>query len=278
MKVLTDRDRLIKDKVVNGADTYSRDIEKFQLANWEWVLGKNDIISFCPLFSYLPDDGEYDTAVQYLHSYPYEKPVDRIRGIIKEIPFSYKRLIFVTAYDALRKELQENGFEAAFVPMSIDANHVKSYKIDVERKNRILWFGNVKQNKVGVHAMMKSICRERGYQMDSISMGRFNKKHKISQEDSWRLACEYKYGIAVGRCAQELNVLGVKTMIAGQRVGGLITDEEDFITQLSTNMNGRICTYDLDASTCLRDIDKSIHRYLDISTLNHAQMVVDQCK
>lgn len=255
----------------NGALTYSKDLIKYQIPNWEKVLGENDIISTCAKFSECTTRGNFNLAIQYLHSYPYIGALDRIRFLANHLPFKAKRLIFITAYKAFERELIGAGFRAVYIPMAIDVNTIQQYGENKKYDDhRIIYFGNIVQNKVGVFTKIKKECSRLGLTLDVISQSRFNNLTPIDQEAALECVSGYQYGIGVGRCAQEMMALGLKVVIAGQKFGGIMTNGGEYTKQLETNMNGRICTYSTIPSVCFQNVGRSITASNDISTTNHA--------
>jgi hypothetical protein len=262
---------LYKFKRTNGALTYSQDLIKYQIPHWEKVLGDTDIISTCPKMSELDVTGRFENAVQYLHSYPYYNPVGRVIEIAKHLPFKTKKIVFLAAYKELVTLLKEQGLKAVYAPMGIDVATVQSHAFEGNRyPDRIIWFGNVLHTKVKMFNTLRNKCRLQGLAFDHISVGRFNFKTKVDHEEALRMVSRYRYGIGVGRCALEMQALGLKVVIAGQKFGGIITNDREFNLQTETNMNGRIITYNRSIEQCIKDIDMSLVRTNDITTMNHA--------
>lgn len=280
MKLISHSDPnwLLKFRRINGALTYSQDLIKYQIPLWEKVLTQDDIISTCPKFSDIEESGRFRIAIQYLHSFPYIRPTERVKKVLWDKPFKADKIIFITAYKAFEKMLKNEGLNAVYIPMSIDVDKILKYKTKNIIDDRILYFGNVLHSKLALYNKLKVVCKSNGFELDTISTGKFNKSKNLSQEDVWSLASEYKYGIAVGRCAMELHALGVKTIIAGQKFGGLITNYAEYKQQLRTNMNGRYWTYSSDPLTCLENIEESQIFHSDIKKLNHVEIVAEEYK
>jgi hypothetical protein len=275
MKVIdhTDTKWLSKVRRINGALTYSQDIVKYQIPYWEKVLGENDIISTCPRFTDVDIEGEYRVAIQYLHSYPYYGAVDRISDIIWNKKFKAERMIFITAYKEFEKQLNEYGIQAVYIPMSIDVESVSEYIQPKIYDDRIIYFGNIVHNKLSVYNKIQKHCQMAGLKLDTINCSKFNNEVHLSRTEILRRLSEYKYGIGVGRCVQELYALNVKPVIAGHKFGGLVTSHLEYTEQLRTNLNGRICTYSDNIETCLKDVDKSQIFHSDIKQINHCNRV-----
>jgi hypothetical protein len=158
--------------------------------------------------------------------------------------------------------------------MAIDADAIKEFNIGEKQDDgRIIYFGNIVHNKVNLFNKIKKEAMRAGFDLDYISMSKFNNISDINHEESLKLISTYKYGIAVGRCAQEMMALDVKVMIAGQRFGGLITNFMDYNKHLETNMNGRVCTYSNIPFKCLQNIRMSLIQPNNIKTVNHATLL-----
>lgn len=278
MKVLDHTDPEWSRRVtrINGALTYSKDLVKYQLPKWEDVLTEDDVISTCPKFSDSSLMGVYNVAVQYLHSYPYYGAVQHVERILWNKKFRCEKLIFVTAYKQFERELEAAGLNAVYVPMAIDTDALTQYKAEKTEENKIIYFGNIVHNKLRVYNHLKRYCQMAGYAVDLISHSLYNGVWTISREEALAKIATYKYGIGVGRCAQELMTLGVKTIVAGQKFGGIITSPEDYKEQLRTNINGRIVTHVDNMQTCIDDIEKSKCYSNNIGSLNHSLIVKDK--
>lgn len=258
---------------VNGALTYSQDLVKYQIPKWEKVLGDDCIISTCPRLNNVDVKGHYKYAIQYLHSYPYSGAVHRVGDILWGKKFKAETMIFITAYKAFETELKNAGFNAVYIPMAIDVQDIAQYRKRKQFNKKIIYFGNIVQNKLKWYNRIVNLCNTSGWQVDTISIGRFNKNQVLTRTKMLEQASKYKYGIAVGRCAQELHALDVRTIVAGHKFGGLITNDNEYRQQLATNMNGRICTYSSEISECLQNVQQSIIKTTDIKDLDHAQLV-----
>ena len=260
---------------INGAYTYSQDLVKYQVPHWEKVLGENDLISTCPKIYERDVIDNCGTIIQYLHSYPYERPVEKIQAVVDELSLKCNRIVFVSGYKEYVRRLTYNGINAVYAPMSIDVKAVQEFEQPKIHSNRIIYFGNVVREKVSLFNKLHQSCKEAGLEFDYISTGRMNAKIEMTREEVLQTISTYKYGIGVGRCAQEMMALGVKVIIAGQRFGGLIVTEEDYERQLATNMNGRVHTHSLSLRKCLKNIDNAITQSNDITEVNHAELLVE---
>lgn len=261
----------------NGAHTYSQDIVKYQIPRFEKVLGKSAVISTCARFSKTSLTGSYDVAIQYLHSYRYHGAVEDIQMLRRKLPFRAKRLIFLSAYEKFTNELNAAGFTAVHIPMAIDVEHVRQFRAaEANILPKFLWYGNITHSKRAMFNQTRRAVESAGYQFDYISKGLFNGVTPITKEEAWALASQYKYGAAVGRCAQELMALGVKTLIVGQRYGGIITNPSHYTKQLSTNMNGRLTTDSLYISDAVARINNSMTFCNDIAQRDDVQIITDR--
>lgn len=256
----------------NGAYTYSQDLVKYQIPHWEKILGDDDLISTCPKISEIGITGNYNFIFQYLHSFPYANSIYRTQLVKNCSRYSARKIVFISAYKNFVINIRAAGMKAIFAPMGIDVEDIQKYKQEQIYDDRIIYFGNVIQNKVHLFNKLKQICPDKGLKFDYISNDRFNNKEILTREEILKRVSRYKYAIAVGRCAQEAMALGVKTVIAGHKFGGLITNDEEYQQQLETNMNGRIMTYTHHPEKAIKDIDKAILRPHDITKENHAEL------
>lgn len=254
--------------LVTGAITYSEDIIKFQLPHWESILGIHDVLSTAPPLDTIELPSKTNNIVVYLHTWPYSEETLRIEKYSKGLK---RKLLLISAYKPYVETLRKKGFRAVYIPMSIDIEHIKQYQQTKYEHGRIVYYGNVSNYKRKLLKEIKETCENLGLELDIVSWNIFEKK-KITHEESLRLISTYNYGIGVGRCALELMAFGVKQVIAGRAVGGLITNEEEFELQREVNMNGRIYTYSDNLSTCLLNIDKAI--CINPPMLNHVEEVL----
>ncbi len=248
---------------IGGALTYSRDLVKYQIPHWRKILPNDSLISTCPLLSQVPLVGHYNTVIQYLHTYPY-----LAKEINQHYTFTYDRIIYISAYLEYTNYMRDSGHLAVYVPMSIDVGSIQKHTLPKAKHKRFLYFGNITIPKLDMYnTLLRNIF------FDEISFSKFNRKTPITRDQILSLAATYNYGIAVGRAAQELSALGVKVLIAGAKLGGIVTTEQEYIAQTQTNMNGRILTHSADIQHCINDIDKSLPLHSDITQSNHSQLV-----
>lgn len=233
----------------NGAATYSREIVAHHIPVWRQVLPAGSVVASCPLLTGLDVRGE--VAVQYLHTYSYLDPLGQAREVAGWMAGRCSRLVFVTAYRSLALRLEAAGFEALFVPMSIDVDRVRAHASVPEHEHgRAVYFGNVTRSKVVEHRRTVGILEARGWVVDVLSDGCLNGR-KLTQGEAWRQVSRYRYGIGVGRCALEMQALGLRVLVSGAEFGGLATTEGEWLAQRATNWNGRVVTFDRDPGACV---------------------------
>lgn len=254
----------------NGAATYSRDIVAYQIPVLEKVLDHRDIkvlVSTCPMLhqidqSLLPKSA--DMAIQYIHTYPYDKLLKYVKEVIATSKKFTYRMIFITAYKQLHKQIVAAGGNSIFVPMSIDTRKVRESIEGVQKRNfgkekHAIYFGNVTTLKGSTFEKTRDAFKLAGWKLDYISDSKFNGQgERLTQDEAWRRIAQYEYGVGVGRCALEMMSMGLKVMISGAEFGGLMTDESEFEAQLNSNLNGRIITFNRDILTCVKLFDLSI--------------------
>lgn len=226
----------------NGAATYSRELVRHQAHLWADI-AEDVTVSTCPLLSHVPDQRGGDVAVQYLHTYTYSNPAEQAEVVAREVGHMYQRIVFVSAYVPLVHRLRMQGFEAVYVPMTIDTEQVLPYRTTARRDDReIAYFGNITGAKLPIFNRLRRIAAGHGLELVHV---------KGSQREAWEELATYRHGVGVGRCALEMLALGLRVMIAGERFGGIMTSPGDFDAQRAVNLNGRVLTYDRDGDACL---------------------------
>lgn len=239
--------------LMNGAVTYSMDIVKYQVPEWEKILGDNDLLSTAPPPCTITIPPRINNAIVYLHSWPI---YDDYWTFQSRFALPAKNVIYITAYKKYCATLQKWGYNAVYIPMSIDAEAVQQFAQPKSREG-FIYYGNIMQVKQSTYRKLKVTCKRLNIPLDTISRNLYNGE-KVTHEEALSIVSTYNYGIGVGRCALEMHVLGLKTLIAGRRLGGLITNQREYAKQQEVNMNSRIWTYSDQIEKCLLDIDNSI--------------------
>ncbi len=244
----------------NGAATYSHDIVQHHVPLWRAHTASMDVVlSSCPRMLNMPEL-RGDLAVQYLHEYRYGAGMSRVKEIQGQLKYQFSRVIFVTSYKSLATQINAEGagFEAVFVPMAIDTAKVLSVSRMPDRGEKVAaYFGNILGAKQPRYRDLVKIFTANGWSLEHV---------KGPQYTAWQDLTGFRYGVGVGRCAQEMLYLGLKTMISGQEFGGIITNEHEWLAQRDTNFNGRVVTFDRDPVACLNSWDLSIsHRAVDVA-------------
>lgn len=245
-------------RINNGAYTYSKDIIDTQEKDWRKVIPDDlkVIMSTAPRLSIIPKTDlpvqEYDVAIQYMHTYPYQNAVKYIKDIVTKSSFTAKRWVFITAYkpyEMLINERFENIVRAVHIPMSIKTDALPT--INPTPREALIYFGNVYNSKQDAYKELKEFCRRNTIWMDTISMSKFNGEGAVLPQDQiWSILKDYKYGAGVGRCALEMMGIGLQVIISGAEFGGIMTSEDDWKIQQSLNVNGRVITTDRSLETC----------------------------
>ncbi len=266
----------------NGAATYSRDIVNTQLHHlldyfsFEPYKGKNVIISTCPLISELSEaELKYkkpDIIIQYLHSFPYDASIEYIKDIIKKSRFPNKnQWWFITAYKSFADLINASGFRATFIPMMIDTSEIPEPD---NHQNMAVWFGNIYPSKKSQFKTITSHFKKAGIKMSVISKGRLNSKRPVSQKDAFEIIRKYKYGVGVGRCALEMYKMGLKVLVMGAEFGGIVMNDDDALTQLYSNFNGRVITWNRNIEECIDMLQYSHSPEIpSISEINHLDFI-----
>lgn len=263
----TDKTWAAQQKRPNGAEKYSKDIVRVDVPLWEKLCGESNlVVSTCPRLHKVRYD-DYDisgsleqyTCVQYLHTFPKADPVANVREIEDGNPFISIHNIYLSAYTSYVSLLRAHGYTAYHMPMYINPQEV----IAAQRKphelplspNDVLWFGNVYSSKRGMYNTVKATLRMRGMRLHTISEGVYTnaagEQKTVTQEEAWWLASHFRYGVGVGRCALEMMALGLRVLIAGDSIGGIVTNEAEYQAQQAVNFNTRVCTFDNDINNCI---------------------------
>lgn len=246
-------------KRTNGALVYSTYICNHDVPIWRALCGDAPVvISTCPIFSEV-SGAEYvvngpELAVQYLHTFPKDNPVQYVRNIIAGMPWRAKRVVFITAYKSYAALLRANGIKAYWLPVRIDTGELRDISAqngtEIQDSNRFLWFGNVYTAKRNNFAQVQSLLQREGFAVDVISEDKLNGR-PISRREVLQLLPRYRYGAGVGQCAMEMMYMGLRVMITGDGFGGIITNAEEWAAQRAMNLNSRVCTYDNNPANCI---------------------------
>lgn len=242
---------------INGAWTYSKDIVQHYVSHIESTLKAEGIygptvVSTCaPLAKHVPQDviqnaTKYTALVQFLHTWPRERPMQPIQELFAKYAGRVNNLIVVSAYwdyhQAINKEYKGSFLSSRYLPMRIgDMLDIK--RKGPEKKNAV-WFGNLYSAKSQMHEQVKRRCKELGVDLITIAEGKIIDYHSprgrgISQREAWQICANSKMVFAVGRCALEAYALGCHVIIVGDAFGGTVQNYEDWLTQESTNFNTR---------------------------------------
>lgn len=233
----------------NGAMTYSKDIVKYHLPIWRSELKKsginNAIIGTCRLLrnNNLVLPKKTDLVVQYLHTYSSLNPLREIKLVTEQIPTEYKKIMFVTAYKDLVPIANAYGYNAIFIPMTVDAGYIRQFARDKNPHliNRVVYFGNLTRKRRRLYTQARSVLLRRGMAVDLISNNRLNGGLKtLSQQECWQIASQYTYGMGAGRSALELAALGVKVMYINYNNAYVASSEEEYEMLEAKNFSGNI--------------------------------------
>lgn len=253
----------------NGGYTYSQDIVKFQIPLIIDILKKQDkyqniVISTVTMIDPCILTKTTDLVICYLH----ESIERELSGCLKIRKFYDKKIIFICSRKDVYNKLRAVGFKCIFIPMSIDTKQLKDYVIPKNEKyqdKRVIYFGNKYLGKDTLFAETKAAFIRNGWTFDEISSNIFNNNGvKLSRDEIFNILTKYKYGIAGGRCALEMNYLGIKTLISMETNQGIWTTDEEFKKHIDDNFAGNnLCTYSKDLDECINNFDKAICKTID---------------
>jgi len=240
----------------NGAATYSREIVDHHVPAWAELDG-DVVVGTC---SPLTDCGPADLVVQYLHTYDKADPLAIAQRVARNLRGKAGRVLFITAYRSLQLQLQTHGLDAAFVPMKIDvaATRELAGHADPADTMRAVYFGNVTPGKRAAFETLSAALSDQGWTLDTIS--------GQQRADALPAVAGYRYGVGVGRCALEMQALGLRVMVCGTDFGGIVTTPAEFEVQTATNWNARVVTYDNTVAGCLPAWDQTWTGDLDVSS------------
>lgn len=245
----------------NGAATYSRELVKYHIPIWKKLAADTIVVSTTPLITSRSDYGIDEAAtmlVQYLHRYPYEDPTVDVKRVVKAMGDT--PVLFVVAYQNYAAVLKSLGYKVLYLPMTIDSRAVRKYATNkkAQGKKTFAYFGNLLHGKQQIYTQIKHELISRGYSVDTFADNKYNNSPiTLTQQEIWERLSEYEYGIGVGRCALEMYALGLKVLVIGGQYGGIVTNRTEFASQLATNFNGRVITFDRELQSCLAVIDQS---------------------
>jgi len=218
-------------QIVTGVTTYKRDFDNIvlsEIAKHYIFVKENELADAVFSFSTLQKP--------LLHSMEYVKaPIYQILhndGIAIHEKFigEYTNHRFVTHYTHFYRWAIEKHLKCFFIPMSIDTEWLP-YRHNENKK--IIYFSNIYDEKNKTIFEMK----EMGLEFDTMSQGKFNGNGDFNWNEAIEIVSEYEYGIGVGRSAIEMLAMGMKVIIAGKKIGGVISNNEELTKHWATNCN-----------------------------------------
>ncbi len=237
----------------NGAFTYSVDIVNHQIPLWESILPEDAVVSTAAPLYQIKRRPEASVAVQYLHTF--DPGLSGVRRVAK----LYPKVIFVTAYQRMATRMRSMGFKAVYIPMTIDRDALPEKGDPWYEGGRLLYFGNLTKHKKHPYTVFKKRATTLGWAVDTLSHNQWSESSNIlSRDEQFQIINLYTYGIGVGRCALEMGALGLKVLIYGNKLGGVILNKTDAAIQTSTNFNSALTTGGNSLRTCLRRLPDAI--------------------
>lgn len=251
----------------SGADLYGEEIVTHQRQHWDALYGDDTVINVrLVLPKLIAPLKPHKLFIQYLHTFPRQ---NTLGDAVATARWAEAPVAFIVAYRALCDMLNAAGHRAVYVPMSISETPEP-----VEQRNgRAVWFGHTYSDKGETFRTVKNEFLRQGIPFDCISKDKFNGSEPVTRAQALaRIRC-YSYGIGVGRCAQEMYAMGLKVLIAGSAIGGLVMRQEDEAVQMASNYNGRVVTFSNNLSECVKYLPQSIVAKPNrIWSMNHAEL------
>lgn len=251
----------------NGGYTYSKDIVEFQIPIIIDILKKTKYQNIVITTVGMPENiinNNTDLVIYYLHE---ELSREQPR-CLKFRKIYNKDIIYICSRKDVFNQLCALGFKCVFIPMSINTKELKQYKIPESEKyqdKRVLYFGNKYLGKGTLFNETKQAFLDKGWQFDEISNNTFNNSGIIlSRGEIFNIVSRYRYGVAGGRCALEMNYLGVKTLICLETNQGIWTNDKEFELHIEDNFAGKeLWTFSKEIDMSINNFDKAILRTID---------------
>lgn len=201
----------------NGAKTYSQAITKYYYPVFKEFF-KNDNRATAVVTVTTENQPvqfkEFSRIFLFMHEcrYKQQPTIARAKNFLNAN--SHAEVWFIVWEEDTAEMLKRQGLNAMFLPMGIDLEEVLSHKVNSIKNDRIIWFGQIREQKKPFYKHFVSEARKQGIIVDTISGSRFNNgPEKLTREDIMRCLQYYKYGVGVGICAHEMSALGLKVFI-----------------------------------------------------------------
>lgn len=252
----------------NGAYTYSQEIVKYQVPVLEKLLKDKHAFVFTVGHSFDYKLTGHPIVINYLHeAFPKEK--DRI---VRSITRNNTPHIWITGRYKDSLIIKQYYGKCIFLPMSIDADYVRSFATDKPKfTDRIIFFGNTYYNKGATIPFLHKFFKTQHIKFDTIINNVYTAEGHpplpVTREAILSILSHYNYGIGSGKCFLEMNALGLKTLISGEKFCGLITNEREFDIQTKTNFcasqEAGIISYSPQIKKCWDNIDNAYIKTID---------------
>jgi hypothetical protein len=253
----------------NGGYAYSVDIVKYHLPIIKRIVKnsqyKNALIGTCDRLA-AQDDMSPELVIQYLHRYP-ARQADVDADWVSAI-FKGSKVIFITAYFQQHCILTNKGYNSIWAPMMVDPDETKGVSRQSGKrfgKGKAIYFGNIRGgDKQATHDQVVGALAKLGWKVDTISDNKLNgRSPELTHKEILEVISQYEYGIGTGRCALEIIALGLKVLIAGNKIGGIMINDEDWEVQRKSNLNTYAVTFGRTIEACMECIDMSIAPKID---------------
>ena len=252
----------------NGAYTYSQEINKHHIPLIENLFKNKNVVVFTVDHSFHYQIKDKPLIITYLHE-SLKAEQSRINQCLARHKTKH---IWITGRYRDSLVIKQKYGPCIFLPISIDTDYVKKFDSKQPRfTDRIIFFGNTYYNKGATIPFLHKFFKTQHIKFDTIINNVYTAEGHpplpVTREAILSILSHYNYGIGSGKCFLEMNALGLKTLISGEKFCGLITNEREFDIQTKTNFcasqEAGIISYSPQIKKCWDNIDNAYIKTID---------------